>query len=319
MENISVYLNSYASNSSNDWKAQVSRALFRSQINYHSPKTLQELDRLLEKDIENKVDAVISIGGDGTVNTLIQKLQGTGIGLLVIPGGTANDLASELGNPKNIKKITHFIRNYETKEIDLLSVNEHYMATNGGLGLGGIVANKINKLRMKLPFLKKIMKLTGKRIYALFFAREFLTPIFKLYHLELDSKEFKGKIKTAALLINNQPTLGGIFKIAPKTKNSDGKFNVSFLTHTNRADFIRCAWRVMKGDFPSDDPRFVTFETEELFIKNLTKKKIHFFGDGEVFKEAYEWHVKIKAKALTVFAKDASKEMADLCNEVTLS
>ncbi len=319
MENISVYLNHYASNSSHDWQAQLSRALFRSKISYHTPKNLIELNELLENDIQSEVDAVISIGGDGTVNTLIQKLQGTKIGLLVIPGGTANDLATELGNPRNIKRITHFIRNYETKDIDLIIVNEHYMATNGGLGLGGKVAHKINKLRAKLPILKKVMKLTGKKIYAVFFAREFLSPRFKLYHLELDSKEFKGKIKTAALLINNQPTLAGIFKIAPDTKNTDSKFNVSFLTHTKRSDFLRCAWRVMKGDYPLDDPDFVTFETEELTIRNLSKGKIHFFGDGEIFDEAHEWHIKSKSLALRVFAKDASKDMSDLCNEVTLS
>ena len=319
MENISVYLNHYASNSTNDWQEQLSRALFRSQINYHAPKNLDELNELLENDISSEIDAVISIGGDGTVNTLIQKLQGTGIGLLVIPGGTANDLASELDNPRNIKKITHFIRNHETKDIDLISINDHFMATNGGLGMAAIVAKKINKLRAKLPFLKKVMKLTGKKIYAFFFAKEFLSPRFKRYHLELDCHEFKGKIKTAALFINNQPTLGGVFKVAPETKNSDGKFNVTFVTHTNRTSFIRCVWKVLKGEHPTEDTDLVSFETKEIYIKNLSKGKIHFFGDGEVFGNAQEWKVKIVPKSLRVFARDASKDMSDLCNEVTLS
>lgn len=319
MENISVYLNHYASNSSHDWQGLLVRALFRSQINFHSPKDLNELNKLLEEDIQNKVDAVISIGGDGTVHALIQKLHRTGIGLLVIPGGTANDLASELDNPSNIKKITHFIRNHETKEIDLISINNHLMATNGGLGIAGLVAKKINKMRVKLPILKRVMKLTGKKIYALFFANEFLTIRFKRYHLELTCKEYKGKIKTAALFINNQPTLGGVFHIAPDTNNTDGKFNVSFATHARRLNFLRCAWKVMKGESPVDDPDFVSFETKEIHIKNLSKGKLRFFGDGEIFENAQEWKIKIIPKSLSVFARDASKDMSDLCNEVTLS
>jgi len=318
MENISVYLNHYASNSTHNWQEQLSRALFRSQLTYHTPKSLEELNELLELDVKNKMDAVIAIGGDGTVNTIIQKIHGTGIGLLVLPGGTANDLAYELDNPRAIKKITHFIRNHETKEIDLISVNNHLMATNGGLGIASFVANRINKLRKHFPILKKVMKFTGRKIYPLFFLREFLTLRFKRYHLELNCKEFQGQIKTAGLFINNQSTIGGFFKIAPETKNTDGKFNVCFITHTHRVKFLQAAWKVARGEFPFNDPEFVTFETKEIHIKNLSKTKLQFFGDGEIFETAREWKVKILSKALRVYSKDASKDMNDLCNEVTL-
>ena len=67
MQNISVYLNQRASNGSFDWQGQINKALFRSHIEYQSPKNLEELYQQLELDVINKVDAVLSVGGDGTI------------------------------------------------------------------------------------------------------------------------------------------------------------------------------------------------------------------------------------------------------------
>ena len=71
----------------------------------------------LQEDIQNKVDAIISVGGDGTANTLIQNMANTDVGLLVIPAGTANDLASELSDPKDIEKIIQCVRLQTQKKL----------------------------------------------------------------------------------------------------------------------------------------------------------------------------------------------------------
>ena len=102
MQNISVYLNQRASHTSfKYWKNSIDKSLFRSDITYRTPKDLEELRLNLLADIEGKKDAIVSVGGDGTVNTLIQSLAGKDIGLLVMPGGTANDLATALGNKES--------------------------------------------------------------------------------------------------------------------------------------------------------------------------------------------------------------------------
>lgn len=104
MQNISVYLNQKASNGSQDWQGMINNALFRSHIEYPVTSSIEELHEKLERDVENKVDAVLSVGGDGTVHSIIQKLAGTDVGLLVVPGGTANDFARVMGSSSNIKK-----------------------------------------------------------------------------------------------------------------------------------------------------------------------------------------------------------------------
>ena len=93
MQKITVYLNKKASNTSyNHWKKKITRQLFRSHLIFKTPSSIEELNQSLKEDIEEKVDAIISVGGDGTANTVIQNIAGFGGSLLVIPAGTANDL-----------------------------------------------------------------------------------------------------------------------------------------------------------------------------------------------------------------------------------
>lgn len=57
------------------------------------------------------------------MNTLIQKLAGTDVALLVVPGGTANDLATTLGSNTSVKRIVQTIRENAQKRIDLVNIN----------------------------------------------------------------------------------------------------------------------------------------------------------------------------------------------------
>lgn len=322
MQTISVYMNQRASNTGLEfWKNRIGSALFRSDLKFRQPENLTDLRDQLNQDIEAQVDTVVSVGGDGTVNTLIQQLADTDIGLLVIPGGTANDLAHELGLEKNVKKVIQYVRQKNVKQIDLIKVNQRLFATNGGFGLGGEVANRINEMRKRYPKFKDLMKLTGKKIYSLFVAQEMLSLNSKMYHLNIKSNEMNGQFHCHALLINNQPVIAGTFHVAPKTKNDDGKFNVTILTHKNKFDLVRALIQVAQGIPVEGDPHFISFETDSLVVENLEKNKpISFFGDGEVFEEHDQvWNISIKPQSLKVYSRDSAVDMVDLVNEVQLS
>ena len=171
MQEIAVYLNSRAGKAdAGVWEKEILRCLFRSSVTFRRPDSIDELRDNLEFDIKRRVDSIISVGGDGTANTLIQKLAGENIGLLVIPGGTANDLAAELGTKHSIRHALSQIRARQTKKIDLISVNGQLMATNGGIGFGGRVANQINEMRKKIPLFKTFMKYSGRSVYSFFAA-----------------------------------------------------------------------------------------------------------------------------------------------------
>ncbi|MBC7429945.1 MAG: NAD(+)/NADH kinase [Bacteriovorax sp.] len=312
MQNISVYLNHSASNGSRDWQGMINNALFRSKIDYPVSETLEELYINLERDVENNVDAVLSVGGDGTVHAIIQKLAGTDVGLLVVPGGTANDFARVMGSSSNIKKIAQTIRLDTRKRIDLININGTFMATNGGLGFAAEVAKEINELRKVYPQFKKLMKFSGKNIYSLFLAKKMMNKDITSYKFKIESDIFNETLYSPLLLINNQPMLGGSFEVAPETNHQDGKFNVTILKHKNRLELINCMLKIMNGNYPKDDKNLISFETNEAKVELLeSNHDLSFFGDGELFKGAKKWEIKCYPGFLNVFSP---KDQTDLAN-----
>lgn len=319
MQNISVYMNSRASNGHDQWKEKISTGLFRSEIQYKSPHNLDELYSELNKDIENEVATILSVGGDGTMNTLIQKLAGTDVALLVVPGGTANDLATTLGSNTSVKRIVQTIRENAQKRIDLVNINGRFMATNGGIGFAAEVAKEINELRAKFPAFKNLMKLSGKNIYSMFLAKELLAKDIVSEDYEIQSEEFNGVISSPLILINNQPTLAGTFNIAPLTDHQDGTANVTIFTHQNRIELVQAILKVLRNEDLSQDKKIISLETKKMKIKLLNdKRKLSFFGDGEIFEEANSWDISVLERCLSVYSPKGLSDSKNICTQVSL-
>jgi diacylglycerol kinase family enzyme len=300
---IRIFLNRRASGGENPaWMEEIRMRLFRSELEFVRPESLAELKSELARAVAEKVDVIVSVGGDGTVNTLIQHLGNTETALLVVPARTANDLARELGLVGRIDRAIHAIRSGAPRTIDLIRINQTLMATNGGLGLAGAVAERVNRLRSRLPAFKKVMNVLHHHTYTAVLGYELLSPALRYLHLQVECAEFQGEIRSPLLMINNQPSLAGSFRIAPGTSNQDGQFNVSFFAHRRRRDFLRALASIKAGLPPQGDPDFVSFETKNIFIRaRAADDELPFFGDGEVFERNREFRAEIQPGALRVY------------------
>jgi diacylglycerol kinase family enzyme len=128
---------------------------------------------------------------------------------------------------------------------------------------------------------------------------------FNLHHVLMDSPDFplsNKEIKSPLILINNQPKLAGSLHVAPETKNTDGKFNVTIFTHDNRLDFIRTAMVFIMGGYPEDDKRLIRFETDTLKLTSLNGLPLSFFGDGEIWHPSPEINISVMAQGLEVYS-----------------
>ncbi len=320
MEQISVYLNKQASNANSKyWQNKISKPLFRSNVIFHAPDDIETLRNSLKNDLECNVDKIISVGGDGTMNLMIQELAYQDVSYLVIPGGTANDLSSELNLSSDIKKAVQCIRHKKEKLIDLINVNGRYMATNGGLGVGADVTNKINEIRAWFPLFKDVMKMSGDKIYSLFLAKELASLKLQYYTIEVESGEFSGVVETPIMLINNQKVLGGSFSVAPNTTNDDGTFNVTIFTHKSRVKLIEAIAKITLGKYPKDDKELISFETKLLNISNLSEQTPKFFGDGECFScDTDRFKISIAPAAIRAYSACLLQDTINSTNEVFL-
>lgn len=305
MQQIAVFYNPHASNTDSDlWIKKVKEILFRSEIDFYSIQTPAQLKRDIRRLVDDGVHIIVCIGGDGSVNLMIQELANKDVSFLIIPAGTANDLATELGIVKKITEGISAIRTNNCRSIDLIEVNGRYFATTGGFGIGGNVTEYINTIRKKVTSFRYLLKLLKHKVYTTFLVYETLRPGMNYHEVEIKSDTWSGVVSTPFAFVNNQAKVAGDVEVARGNTNDDGIFNVICFTHPKKMDLIKCFLRILSGDIPEDDEHFLNFETDKVSFECLDGTKMNFFGDGENFGEFDRLDVQLHPLALNVYTNE---------------
>ncbi len=304
---VDVFINSRAGFVNADViEKKVRRALFRCDLHFHRPATVADFQGVLLSS-GARCEAVIICGGDGTLNTALQPLmalreQGKTPIVCLIPLGTANDLATEMGLSKKIDTAARALIEGSPRSIDVLEIESQgkctYMITNGGIGLPAITARRANVLRTRLSqkierahgawalalwATEKVMKRAGSKIYE-FLLFDDLTKWNRANWEVQISANGQDPITTSArfIMINNQPGVGGKFRPAPFTSNNDGTFNVLIIQPQSLVDELHAIWTIRSGKLP-DAKICPSFETSEIkIVSTESSRPVTFFGDGEI-------------------------------------
>src|SRR5215472_2171370 len=112
-------------------------------------KSSDDAQRLAREAATKKADIVIAVGGDGTINSIIQGLAGSETALGLIPSGTFNVWARETGIPMDIAGARDVLVNGQVRRIDLGCVSNRYFLLMAGIGFGGTVTYAVKKQSMK--------------------------------------------------------------------------------------------------------------------------------------------------------------------------
>ncbi len=117
----------------------------------------QHATELARDAVASGVDAVITLGGDGTVNEAANGLAGTGVPLIPLPGGATNVYHRLIGMPRNIIDATeHVLRladRWAPRTADLGRVGDRYFTFAAGIGLDASVVDQVDRRpRMKARF-----------------------------------------------------------------------------------------------------------------------------------------------------------------------
>lgn len=180
--------------------------------------------------VEDKVDAVVAVGGDGTLNEVASALTYTDVTLGIVPAGSGNGLSMHLGIGRSKKKALYKIAQYNTKVIDTARVNDRIFVNMAGIGVDGLVAYKT--------------KLNAKRGFTNYFKGavwESLKYKNQHYKVEIDGLEYEGKF--LSVNVANGSMFGYHFTIAPNADTSDGLMDALMLHDAHKIDYFGNAWR----------------------------------------------------------------------------
>jgi diacylglycerol kinase (ATP) len=276
---------------------------------FHFPKSVQELGEICLQITPEHYEALVIIGGDGTLNQVIRSLSSKPnlVPIYPFPGGTANDLAKELGIEANWDQLQTLLDQRQFDLIDLIEVNGVPFSTVGGIGIGSILTEEFNRRRSGSLAFGFLSNLLNSHIYTFLSAKTILLRRDYIHHLHVKGSGFNERIRTPAVFICNQDHLGGDLKVAPSLDNTDKKFNVLIVTTSKRGSLLTSMAQLKRGKLP---PNFFVFSTDELVMTDLDGKKIRVFGDGEPLLESTQLKIRILPKSLKVFRKNVEEKNA---------
>lgn len=191
-----------------------------------------------KKATERGFDLIIAVGGDGTINEVINGMAGyeKRPKLGIIPVGTTNDFARALHISRDIKKAVQIITEGKSKLLDIGKVNDHYFINIAGGG-------ELTELTYEVP--SRLKTVLGQAAY--FMKGMEMLPFLKPVHTKI---EFDGETideNIMLFLVSNTNSVGGFEKLAPDAELDDGYFDLIILKETNMAEFIRIATLAIRG------------------------------------------------------------------------
>ena len=184
-----------------------------------------------------RFDALVVAGGDGTVNEAISGLEGSRLPLAVLPLGTANVLAAELGLGADPDAIARTIAEGEARPVTLGLANGRRFVLMAGAGFDAQVVATVD-LRIK--------RWLGKLAYGLAILRQLGTYRFPSYRVTLDGVPHEA----ASVLVANAHFYGGHFIAAPAADLQSPDFQVGLFGRSGRAAAIGYALALALGFLP---------------------------------------------------------------------
>ncbi len=117
------------------------------QVDIALTQSLEHAHNLAEDARQNKYQTIIVAGGDGTVRTVAEALAGSEIPLLILPTGTENLLAGELGINGSLETTLKTLENGLIRRLDLGKMGNRFFIAVAGVGFDADVIRRLNTIR----------------------------------------------------------------------------------------------------------------------------------------------------------------------------
>lgn len=184
-----------------------------------------DAEKMARRALEEGTDVIAAYGGDGTVAEVGGAILGSGVPLAILPGGTANVMAVELGLPLSFGEALNVICYEELtlRPVDVGKVDEQHFMLRLSIGL---------EARMVEGADRTMKDRLGTLAYALSALKALATPQVIHYEFEIDGQSLSEE--GIACVIANSANLGRPgMQLAPDVSVSDGYLDVFVVNTAN--------------------------------------------------------------------------------------
>jgi len=237
----------------------------------HTARAGSEIEAQVRKAMRSMPPLIVVAGGDGTVSAVAAMLRGTPIALGILPEGTLNHFARDLGIPSERERAVEVLATGTPVPVDIGEVNGKPFINNASLGLyPDIVRDRTRQQR----------RLGRGKYWAMFWAIFGVlgrSPFMRL-RLELDGAAVNC-MAPFVFIGNNQYVMEG-FSIGTRSSVSDGRLSVYTTQRHGRAGLLRLAIRALFGRL-AQAKDFLSTEARQVRVES-TRRRVLVATDGEV-------------------------------------
>ena len=228
---------------------------------YELPKDCSS-EQIKKRIDEAGPDRVMAVGGDGTLKLVAQCLLNSEMPIGIIPAGSANGMAKELGISVEVKEALDTAVNGTPKRIHAVMVNNELCIHLSDIGFNAYIIKKFDDLPQR-----------GMKGYA----RAAWHALWNHHKMEVTLKIDGEEIRSEAsmVVIANATMYGTGVKINPEGSLEDDVFEVILVKDYNVLEILKIRFT----NLPFNPNSIETFKTDKLVIKS--RHRAHFQVDGE--------------------------------------
>ena len=231
----------------------------------------EPLKRKVIDAVRRGYQMIVAIGGDGTVSDAAEALLHSKVPLAIVPTGTANNLARELGIPTNVEEaIALSTKKHRIRTIDAMKIGKRHYFLDVSIGTRSEAIQK-TKRDEKMMFGMLAYVIRGLRQLFLFTPTQFL--------ITADNK--KAQYTAIEVVIANAGIVGiPAFRYAKHIQIDDGKLNVCIINAHTITEYLKVGYRFLMNKRVAQE--HVQFLTATDLIDIATDAHIPVQADGEI-------------------------------------
>jgi diacylglycerol kinase (ATP) len=237
------------------------------EFSYSTTRCPDEMRSEIIKAPAQGIDALLLIGGDGTVHQALPAIAEAKIPFGFLPCGRGNDFARNIGLPSNLKKSCSLPSNPSFHQVDLPRINNIPFVAIAYVGFDAEVNRLANDKKGyfggTLGYIVCVLKALRN---------------FRPFKVEITVDDDTWSESVMMVTVANAPFYGGGMKIAPDANMNDGIFDICIVQEISKLELLQQFPKVFKGTHIFH-PRIITKTGKKIVLMSDEDREV--FADGE--------------------------------------